>query len=758
MGGIIIMIQNFNEEAYLEANPKVKAAIEKGTISSVEEHLKKYGLKEIESGKRKFHKDLELFSEAAYLKIFPEAEALIKSEKYFSVFDHFSKVGYAKLLEQKHEKPGIAKPAKKETPLQKEVPVKKELPDEEELIRGFNEEAYLEADPKVKAAIEKGTISSVEEHLKKYGLKEIESGKRKFHPDFEFFNEITYFEAFPEIKSLISKDEKLSAFHHFCKIGYSIIINSNMALDKVRNVENKPINPYVFSNLYISLKKLYQEEDLFYVYTLIKNIDEKEYLNANLDVKKSIDNNSLPNYINHLILHGAKDIMAENRLPSVGTNINKDVPAYIDYAIITSNNSLYLYGWYFSKKNPIKSVYFSNGKYGIDITNKIVNFPRKDLEKVADTKYLNAGFYAYLENNLIDIENTKNYSLILVTENGVSRHIVFNALENNDRNKVSTVILSQLHINKDMLNVMDDKLGLALNKYLQRHKPVLEKEEINIDIFGTQVEKPKVSIIVPLYGRIDFVEFQLSQFANDPFFKKNVELIYVLDDPRLKDELNRLCHGVFPIFEVPFKVVNAHANYGYAVANNIGVGYANASLVLLFNSDLFPLDKTWLPELLKEHDNHPKLGVVCPKLLFEDGAVQHAGMIFERNDELNMWLNEHPGKGLPDLSADKEAKAMPAVTGACMLIKKSLYEEVGGMSENYFLGDFEDSDLCLKLYEKGYLSYYTPSVALCHLERQSQSLFSDASWKGKVTLYNAWQHERKWAKTISAIMKEYNEK
>jgi len=220
------MIQNFNEKAYFEANKKIKEAIKKGTLSSALEHLKKYGLKEIKAGKRKFHKDLEAYSKTSYLKIFPEVEALVKSEKYSSVFDHFCKVGYGKLLEEQDNKNSIAKPVKKETPLQKEVPVKKEvpakkaLPAEAELIRGFNEEAYLEANPKVKAAIEKGDFKSLGHYMRIKGLKNIEKGLELFHKDFYHFDEKLYLEFFPDVKDAIARGDFVSGFQHFCRYGY----------------------------------------------------------------------------------------------------------------------------------------------------------------------------------------------------------------------------------------------------------------------------------------------------------------------------------------------------------------------------------------------------------------------------------------------------------------------------------------------------------------------------------------------------------
>ena len=501
----------------------------------------------------------------------------------------------------------------------------------------------------------------------------------------------------------------------------------------------------------------YTNNDAFYAYTLMTSINGTKYLEANPDVQDAVASGSMGSHIDHLLYNGTNDIIAGSREAYADVNLTLDIQGAVDQAIVTSNHSLYLDGWFFTKHSFVRDVYLSNGVEGIKITKDILNYSRADLEHATDS-YLHAGFYCHILSDLINIEKSAYYELVLVTEDGLTKRIVMDIKEDPNRNAVSQIMLRHLQINKEMQKNLDKCTGIALQTYLKRHELTILKDDIDVELYGPQTEKPKVTLIVPLYGRIDFVEFQLSQFANDTFFKENAELIYVLDDPRLEKELTRLCHNNYPVFEVPFKVVNAHQNCGYAMANNIGASFANSKLVLFFNSDLFPLDHSWLKELLTLYKANKNIGTICPKLVFEDGAIQHAGMIFQRDSELNMWLNEHPGKGLPDMSTETEVRSMPAVTGACMLINKALYEEVSGMSENYFLGDFEDSDLCLKLLGKGYVNYYAPSVKLCHLERQSQSLFSDTSWKGKVTLYNAWQHERKWSKTITSLMEKYNEK
>ena len=130
-------------------------------------------------------------------------------------------------------------------------------------------------------------------------------------------------------------------------------------------------------------------------------------------------------------------------------------------------------------------------------------------------------------------------------------------------------------------------------------------------------------------------------------------------------------------------------------------------------------------------------------------------MQFPKGSEFHlkgMWWVDHPAKGLPDsLIQKKGLTALPAVTGACMMLDKSIYNEVGGMDESYILGDFEDSDLCLKVLEAGYTNYLMDEITLFHLERQSQNLFTNTGWKFKLTVYNGWQHSKRWGQKIGEL-------
>ena len=92
------LIADFDEEAYLEANPDVKEGIGKGQFRDARHHLEIFGLDEIEQGLRKFHNDFELFDESNYLILFPNLEAEMEKTTFDSFFNHFCQVGYKTVI------------------------------------------------------------------------------------------------------------------------------------------------------------------------------------------------------------------------------------------------------------------------------------------------------------------------------------------------------------------------------------------------------------------------------------------------------------------------------------------------------------------------------------------------------------------------------------------------------------------------------------------------------------------------------------
>lgn len=271
-----------------------------------------------------------------------------------------------------------------------------------------------------------------------------------------------------------------------------------------------------------------------------------------------------------------------------------------------------------------------------------------------------------------------------------------------------------------------------------------------VDRFGARPEDAQVSVVVPLYGRLDFLEHQLAQWVLDPAMRET-DLIYLLDQPEHTDAFRAEAMRLARLYEVPFTLATVTHNAGFSGANNLAAELAVGRLLLLCNSDILPDRPGWLPELTRTFDSIPAIGAVAPRLLFEDGSLQHAGMYFDRPAGESAWTNEHYFKGLRgDFAAAAVIREVPAVTGACMLVERARFQALGGLRDRFVQGDFEDSDLCLRLREEGLSSWYAANVQLYHLEAMSYP----SELRGMVGSYNRWLHTELWDRAIGEVMSD----
>jgi GT2 family glycosyltransferase len=273
-----------------------------------------------------------------------------------------------------------------------------------------------------------------------------------------------------------------------------------------------------------------------------------------------------------------------------------------------------------------------------------------------------------------------------------------------------------------------------------------------IDVYGAPPREPAVSIVVPLYQRLDFIEHQMLQFCRDPELAE-VDLVYVLDSTEQREDLARQAEELFGLYRLPFRVVNLTSGAGFAGANNLGIEVAEAERLLLLNSDVIPDRPGWIGAMAAFYDATEGIGALGPKLLYEDDTLQHAGMYFQRRPGSEVWENAHCFKGLHrTFPAANLARPMPAVTAACMMIGRDLYEEVGGLPLHYVQGDYEDSELCLRLAQAGRENWYLPTVELYHLEGQSYV----PGVRRIPSEYNMWLHTSIWGDRIENMMADFD--
>lgn len=270
-----------------------------------------------------------------------------------------------------------------------------------------------------------------------------------------------------------------------------------------------------------------------------------------------------------------------------------------------------------------------------------------------------------------------------------------------------------------------------------------------VNTFGAPMPNPDISVIVPLYKRYDFMEHQVLEFIRDPFFRDAAELIYVVDDPEIRMAVLAEAQKLFHLYQMPMRVVSGRRNRGFSGANNLGATHAHGAYFLFLNSDVIPISPGWLEGMLDTLRSE-NVGAVGAQLLFADGGIQHVGMNFEYLDEFYIWSNQHTDMGMPAYGTDREAFEVPAVTGACVLVPKSIFLEINGWDTGYLVGDFEDSHLCFAIRDAGYRILCQPASILTHLERQSFTGIGSNAFRSRMTICNAVRHQGIWNHVLGA--------
>jgi len=166
-------------------------------------------------------------------------------------------------------------------------------------------------------------------------------------------------------------------------------------------------------------------------------------------------------------------------------------------------------------------------------------------------------------------------------------------------------------------------------------------------------------------------------------------------------------------------VIRYEGAFNYAAICNYGVDNVNGDIVCLLNDDTEVIDAEWLTELVS-HAVRPGVGAVGAKLLYEDNSIQHAGIVLGVGGTAG-YVHRLLKNGMRGyFNRAGVIQNYTAVTGACMVLRKRLYKEIGGMDKDQFCITFNDVDFCLKLVQAGYRNVWTPFSFLYHYESKTR--------------------------------------
>lgn len=223
---------------------------------------------------------------------------------------------------------------------------------------------------------------------------------------------------------------------------------------------------------------------------------------------------------------------------------------------------------------------------------------------------------------------------------------------------------------------------------------------------------PLISIIIPNKDQVESLDKCLRSIEKSSY--KNYEII-IVENNSTEDE-------TFAYYKKTesdkIRIVYWSDEFNYSAINNFGVKHARGDYLLLLNNDVEVITTDWLEELTA-NCQRKDVGIVGARLYYPDDTIQHAGIVIGIGGVAGALFVGMPRMFTGYLHKASIQQDLSAVTAACMMVKRSVYEELGGLEEELKVA-FNDVDFCLRAREKGYLVVYDPKVELYHFESKSR--------------------------------------
>ncbi len=227
--------------------------------------------------------------------------------------------------------------------------------------------------------------------------------------------------------------------------------------------------------------------------------------------------------------------------------------------------------------------------------------------------------------------------------------------------------------------------------------------------------QPLVSVIIPTHNQRDMLSSCIEGVLRQTAYK-NVEIIVVnnrSNDPATLEYLAQI-NG-----QPRISVIADDGDFNFSRINNRAVSFAKGELVCFLNNDIQISSSEWLSEMVA-NITRPGIGIVGARLMYPDGTLQHAGVILGIGGVADHMFKHESSQNTGYFGRAILPQNLSAVTAACMLVKKSIFVDLGGFDEQTFAVAYNDVDFCLRARQAGYLVVYTPYAELIHHESKSR--------------------------------------
>lgn len=504
--------------------------------------------------------------------------------------------------------------------------------------------------------------------------------------------------------------------------------------------------------------------------------DEAGYLRLNPDVRRAVELGQIESGYTHYFWHGRAECRALPDSPREARNIMllssggdsqldvfpKEARCSLEAVIVSPRAGLMIVGWIDDISHPLHCIRVIGPDWRVVIdASHFLRVRREDVEKALGIRGRHAfGFIGFLHfergggiSGSVQVE--------LWQSGGFSTTVQFTPVLVEDlelRDTILAHLAEAAYFGNSQVESIQH-LGRGLGAELIRFNLAITRRVAcapYVERFGSQDRAFRGSIIVCLYGKPEYFFLQNCLYSGLTGIEA-YEFVYVSNSPEMAETLLREAQRTSLLYGLPITLVILSGNAGFGAANNVAARVARSDRLLIVNPDVFPRDVDWARK-------HSKLLEALPReqtrlfgvpLYYDDGSLMHGGMYFEIDTGLSlargtptaarMCRTEHYGKGAPASFLNfNRPRPVPAITGAFMSVERSWYEHLGGFTEDFIFGHYEDADLCLKSIAAG-TAPWLHDIRLWHLEGKGST--RRPHHEGG-SLVNRWLFSSRWIEMI----------
>ncbi|MDD4949462.1 glycosyltransferase family 2 protein [Sulfuricurvum sp.] len=715
----------FSEESYLLANPDIAEAIQEEKFLNALEHFILFGYDEVKNGTRRIGNPFPYMSENDYLRANPDLELTAQNTIAFSPFHHFLEYGMHQFLSG-------------ERLLEGEYVFEISSEILKNITKLFDEKNYLKANPDVYDAIKIGEFENGWDHFIRCGIHEARKGERKLHPRIPFLSECKYVSLNPDILAAMQRHEITMPYEHFLVYGYTEMTRGTRRLKGYSNYfytepeldeELSQVIGTISENLTFSIIMPVYNVEPKWLEMAIESVRSQWYPNWELCiVDDASTNKDTIEYLKSINDPKIKiELLTKNVNISEASNVALKMASGEYIVLMDHDDELTVDALYEVAKTINESgaefIYSDEDKIEMNGTHSDVHYkPDYAPDMILSQNYIS--HLGVIKKELIDtvggfsteVEGSQDYDLYLKVLEQTNKIV-----------HIPKVLYHWRKIPGSTAAEFSDKSyaqeagKLALENTIKRRS--LDATVENGKYPGTYRVKyaikfdPLVSIIIPFKDKPELLKMCIDSILDKSTYE-NYEIIGISNNSTetstfsMMKQLEKLDSRVhFYEYNKPFN---------YSEINNYAVHtYAKGEHIVLLNNDIEIITPEWIESML-EFSQRPDIGAVGAKLYYPNDTIQHAGVIVGlggvAGHSHKHFPKEHPGY----FFRLNISQNLLSVTAACLMVKRSAYDTVGGLNEVDLKIAFNDVDFCLRLVEAGYLNVFTPYCEAYHHESISR--------------------------------------